>query len=157
MHEVDGFHDFGHLRIGFSVENAWARVRNDSSDENWLLAGYRAPTAVEEGGVREHRRIDEIVIVGEGSGGRTECLQRVDDLMAKAAAAAAEGETIPSSLVVYGGVRVIGMDDNSGSGIVSRRNKFAFFSLLPDGTPPKWRAKAGMNEGHVREVSLGLV
>ena len=68
-------------------------------------------------------------MIGWGMGGRLECLQALAPLCA-------------AGRIVYGGLRVVGVDDR-GAGIVSRRNKFVFFTLVPPSTPPRQRAKVG--------------
>jgi len=112
---------YGDLQIPFELEDGWQRVCEASFEQNWVLCSY------------DREDNCKIEVVGEGTGGLTECLANTTD-----------------DRVYWGGFRVVAVD--SQRGVVSRRPKHCFFMLAGPATPLKVKTRGLLHMGAIAAV-----
>jgi hypothetical protein len=64
-------------------------------------------------------------------------------------------ENVPKEDVVWGGFKVVGVDERGN--LTSRREKFIFVKYIPSSAPTMRRARAGNHKGAIKGIMNGHV
>ena len=113
---------YGDLRLPFAIEEAWVRVRDSSTADNFVVVSYAPHDA------------NLIEVVGSGDGGLPACIQLLTD----------------PTRIFYGGLCVLAVDTRRG--VRSVRPKFIFFSLFGRDVSTRERTRGLLDMGAIAEI-----